>query len=147
MTLTASERYTASKLYPSLGSGTLPCAFETKTNICQNGKNFEDLACTYQQARYKVTDLESEVCKARFYEKHQCRVYWTFSSTQAKSLHDECTVTPARILHGEPLDQVSFPHTETHHNLYAIIIVVTAFVSMESVMPAVVRDMSRFEFT
>ena len=30
------------------------------TNICQNGENSEDLARRYQQARYKVTNMEYE---------------------------------------------------------------------------------------
>ena len=37
------------------------------------------------------------------------------------------------------------PATATYHNLYTIIIVVTAFVAMESVMPAIVRETFTFE--
>ena len=47
-----------------------------------------------------MTDLESEVDKARFYEKNQYGLHWTLSSTQAKSLQDKCTVSPAIIMVG-----------------------------------------------
>ena len=57
------------------------------------------------------TDLESEVNKARFYEKNQDGLYWTFSSTQAESLHHESTVTPAISFLGEPLHPVNPPHS------------------------------------
>ena len=38
------------------------------------------------------------------------------------------------------------PATATYQNLYAIIIVVTAFVATDNAMPAVVREVLRFEF-
>ena len=68
-------------------------------------------------------------------------------SAQAESLHEQCTVTPAKLLHGEPLDPVTIPPTATYHNLYTIIIVVTAFVAMENVLLAIVRDLAISEFT
>ena len=79
----------------------------------------------------KVTDLDSEENKPWFYKKNQYCQDWTLSSSLPESLQDECTVTPAISLHGEPLDlRVSF--IATYHNIYAIIIVVRAFVAMES---------------
>jgi hypothetical protein len=90
-----------------------------------------------------VTDLESEENKTRFYEKNQYRLHWTLSSTQAESLHDECTMTPAMSLDVEPLDAVN--PAQTNHNLYATIIVVTAFVAMESDMAIVISILSAFE--
>ena len=57
------------------------------------------------------TDLESEVNKARFYEKNQDGLHLTFSSTQAESLHHESTVAPAISFLGEPLHPVNPPHS------------------------------------
>jgi hypothetical protein len=85
----------------------------------------------------KATDLECEVNKARVYENNQYGLHWTLS--QAESLHDECTVTPAISLHGELLDPW-IPPTPTYHNWYAIIIVVTAFIAIEEATRAIVRD-------
>ena len=93
-----------------------------------------------------MTDLESEENKTRFNEKNQYGLHWTLSSTQAESLHDKCTVAPAVSLQGEPLVLQVNPHTATYHNLYAIIIVVTAFVATESKMPASNRELFKFEF-
>ena len=39
------------------------CAVKTKYTICYDRENFEEFARTYQQARYKATDLESEIKK------------------------------------------------------------------------------------
>ena len=91
-----------------------------------------------------MTDLESEVNKAGFYEKNQYGLHRTLSCVKAESLHDECSVTPAISLHGEPLDLVN-SLTGTYHNLYAIIIVVTAFIAMESRKLAVARNTLAFE--
>jgi hypothetical protein len=55
-------------------------------------------------------------------------------------------VTPAILaLHGEPLDPLN-PATATYHNLYAIIVVVMAFVAMESAMNVVDREKITFSF-
>ena len=90
----------------------------------------------------KVTDLDSEENKTGFNEKNQYGLNWTLP--QAKSLYDECTVNPAISYQGEPLDPVN-PPTETYHNLYPIIIVVTAFVATESRTAASDRELFIFE--
>jgi len=109
--------------------------FEIKNTICNsNGGNYENLVRGYQQ---KVADLEYQVNKTRLYEKNQYGLDWILSSTQAESLHDECTVTPAISLHGELLDPVNLAFA-AHHNLYAIIDVVTALVKMEN--PTFAKD-------
>ena len=54
-----------------------------------------------------VTDLECEVNKARVYENNEYGLHWTLPSTQAESFRDECTITPAISLQGEPLDPMS----------------------------------------
>ena len=94
-----------------------------------------------------MTNLESEVNKTGFYDKNQYGLHWTLSSTGAKSLHDRCTVTPAIssiLLHAESPDPVD-PATATYHNRYAIIIVVMAFVAMESAKLAAIREVSKRE--
>ena len=80
-----------------------------------------------------ATDLECEVNKARFYENNEYGLHWTLSSSQAESLHDERTITPATIsLQGEPLACWirCIPSTGTYHNLYAIINVATTFTAI-----------------
>ena len=49
----------------------------------------------------KITDLNCEVNKARFYEKNQYRLHWTPSPTRPESLQDDYTVFPGMSLHGE----------------------------------------------
>ena len=90
-----------------------------------------------------MTDLKPEVNKAGVDEKNQYGLHRTFSSTQAESLRDESAVTPVISLHGEPLD-TGDPTHGTYHNLYAIIIVVTAFVDVESVMLAIELESKPF---
>jgi len=107
--------------------------------ICQNGENFEDLAHAYQQQDTNVTDLEPEVNKARFYKNNQYGLHSTLSSTQSESLHDECSVNPAISLRGDPLDPVN----PIHSDVPQFIIVVTAFVEMERITPAIVRELCR----
>ena len=68
----------------------------------------------------KGTNLECEVNKPRFYEKNQYSLHWTLSSTQAESLHEQCTVTPAISL-GDLLAQVNagqsnIPHFIRNHH-------------------------------
>ena len=54
-----------------------------------------------------MTDLESEVKKAGFYEKNQYGLRLTLSSTQAESPLDESTVTPSMSPRGHLLDPVT----------------------------------------
>ena len=49
----------------------------------------------------RVADLNSKKNKTWFYDKHQYHLRLTLSSTQAESLQDEFTVTPAISPHGE----------------------------------------------
>ena len=82
-------------------------ASKNKYVVCQKSETFVDRAGADQQARYldtKVTGLNSEENKARFYEKNQYRLHWTLSSTWPKSRQDECSVGPRISLHGERLD-------------------------------------------
>ena len=94
----------------------------------------------------EVTDLEYEENKTRFYEKNQYGLHGILSSFQAERLDDKCTITPVSTmsLHCQPLDPVN-PLTATYHNLYAIIIVVMAFVKMESMRAVSTRELYRSE--